>query len=52
MMKKMYETPSFQLAWMELGRNFCASVNVGSVTTGTNDGLEGWTTDPDVGDWE
>ena len=52
MMKKLYEKPSIQLARVDFGRNFCASVNVGGVTAGTNDGLEGWTTDPDVGEWE
>ena len=51
-MKKRYEMPSIQLARVDFGQNFCASVNVGGVTAGSGNGLEGWTTDPEVGEWE
>ena len=51
-MKKVYLSPAFVLARMRLDLNFCASTNVPGVTTGSQDGLEGWNEDPEVGEWE
>lgn len=48
-MKKVYISPIFLLARILSDVSFCAST---SVTTGSQDGLEGWDKDPDVGEWE
>ncbi|MBR6055560.1 MAG: hypothetical protein IKP46_09540 [Bacteroidales bacterium] len=51
-MKKVYFSPVFSLARIHSDVSFCASTNVPGVTTGSQDGLEGWDEDPEVGEWE
>ena len=48
-MKKLYFKPLTSVTRFSLERCFCGSVNVRNVDT---NGLEGWNTDPDVGEWE
>ena len=51
-MKKNYFSPVFSLARIQSDVNFCASTKVPGVTSGSQNGLEGWDKDPDVGEWE
>ena len=51
-MKKIYVSPVFSLARIHSDVNFCASTNVPGVSTGNQNGLEGWTEDHEVGEWE
>ncbi len=51
-MKKVYISPIFLLARILSDVSFCASTNVPGVSTGSQDGLEGWDKDPEEGEWE
>lgn len=52
-MKKLYFKPlTRSVTRFSLERCFCGSVNVTDVTTGSQNGLEGWSEDPEVGEWE
>ena len=51
-MKTLYLPPSIRVAEMDVERNYCASINVPNVSTGNNNGLEGWSEDPETGTWE
>lgn len=51
-MKRVYVSPVFFLARIHSDVNFCASTKVPGVSTGNQNGLEGWTEDPEVGEWE
>lgn len=51
-MKKVYFSPVFSLARIQLDMNFCASTKVPGVSTGSQNGLEGWDKDPEEGEWE
>ena len=51
-MKKVYFSPVFSLARIQLDMNFCASTKVPGVSTGSQNGLEDWFVDPEEGEWE
>ena len=51
-MKTLYLPPSIRVAEMDVERNYCASINVPNVSTGNNNGREGWSEDPETGTWE
>ena len=51
-MKRVYVSPVFSLARIHSNVNFCASTKVPGVSTGSQNGLEGWFVDPEEGEWE